>query len=229
MGLFLSRNIADFVFSSLFSKKNGGNFIPMQIQDVVSLVSRTGRHMQRYDKGCRQVVGCVPYRFRKIEQSSSLEELEVLVISSQKGQGMLFPKGGWEIDESIEDAAKRETLEEAGVIGHLGVSICKTNPKSVQLNFHRIASIYSSIVFMYLQSRLGMWRYKSKSHGTVHEGYMFPLLVQQQLDLWPEQSARKRQWMSVAEAREACQNWWMREALEKLVCLQQAGEETKCT
>ncbi|XP_008240121.1 PREDICTED: nudix hydrolase 17, mitochondrial-like [Prunus mume] len=202
MGLFLSRNIADFVFSSLFSKKNGGNFIPMQIEDVVSLVSRTGRHMQRYDKGCRQVVGCIPYRFRKTEQSSSLEELEVLVISSQKGQGMLFPKGGWEIDESIEDAAKRETLEEAGVIGHLG-------------------------------SKLGVWRYKSKSHGTVHEGYMFPLLVQQQLDLWPEQSARKRQWMSVAEAREACQNVWMREALENLVCRQmhpqQAGEETKCT
>ncbi|CAL9031733.1 unnamed protein product [Prunus brigantina] len=203
MGLFLSRNFADFVFSSpLFSKKNGGNFIPLQIEDVVSLVSRTGRHMQRYDKGCRQVVGCIPYRFRKTEQSSSLEELEVLVISSQKGQGMLFPKGGWEIDESIEEAAKRETLEEAGVVGHLG-------------------------------SRLGMWRYKSKSHGTVHEGYMFPLLVQQQLDLWPEQSARKRQWMSVAEAREACQNWWMREALEKLVCRQmhpqQAEEETKCT
>ncbi|ONI09399.1 hypothetical protein PRUPE_5G235900 [Prunus persica] len=206
MGLFLSRNIADFVFSSpLFSKKNGGNFIPMQIEDVVSLVSRTGRHMQRYDEGYRQVVGCIPYRFRKTEQSSSLEELEVLVISSQKGQGMLFPKGGWEIDESIEEAAKRETLEEAGVVGHLG-------------------------------SRLGMWRYKSKSHGLIHEGYMFPLLVQQQLDFWPEQSARKRQWMSVAEAREACQNWWMREALEKLVCRQmhpqqkeEAEEETKCT
>lgn len=42
--------------------------------------------------------------------------------------------------------------------------------------------------------------------------------------------------MSVAEAREACQNWWMREALEKLVCRQmhpqqkeEAEEETKCT
>ncbi|KAL6281716.1 hypothetical protein ACE6H2_018597 [Prunus campanulata] len=203
MGLVVSRNFAAFIFSSpLFSNKNGGNFIPMQLENVVSLVSRTGRQLQRYDKDCRQVVGCIPYRFRKTEQSSSLEELEVLVISSQNGQGMLFPKGGWEIDESIEEAAKRETLEEAGVIGQLG-------------------------------SRLGMWRYKSKSHAKFRQGYMFPLLVQQQLDCWPEQSARKREWMTVAEAREACQNWWMREALEKLVYRQmhpqQAEEETKST
>jgi len=208
MGLFLSKSIVNYICNSsnspVFSKKNGGEFIPMQIENMVSLVSRTGRQFQRYEKGCRQVVGCIPYRYRKTEKSSSDEELEVLVISSQKGKGMLFPKGGWEMDESIEEAAKRETLEEAGVIGHL-------------------------------ETRLGMWRYKSKSQGTFHEGYMFPLLVQQQLDLWPEKSSRQREWMTVAEAREACQNWWMKEALEKLVCRQMQpqpkGEEedTTCT
>ncbi|XP_068306985.1 nudix hydrolase 17, mitochondrial-like [Pyrus communis] len=208
MGLLLSKSILNYICNSsnspVFSKKNGGEFIPMQIENMVSLVSRTGRQFQRYEKGCRQVVGCIPYRYRKTEKSSSDEELEVLVISSQKGKGMLFPKGGWEMDESIEEAAKRETLEEAGVTGHL-------------------------------ETRLGMWRYKSKSQGTIHEGYMFPLLVQQQLDLWPEKSSRKREWMTVAEAREACQNWWMKEALEKLVCRQMQpqpkGEEedTTCT
>ncbi|KAM1026607.1 hypothetical protein ACFX2J_039394 [Malus domestica] len=208
MGLFLSKSIVNYICNSsnspVFSKKNGGEFIPMQIENMVSLVSRTGRQFQRYEKGCRQVVGCIPYRYRKTEKTSSDEELEVLVISSQKGKGMLFPKGGWEMDESIEEAAKRETLEEAGVIGHL-------------------------------ETRLGMWRYKSKSQGAFHEGYMFPLLVQQQLELWPEKSSRKREWMTVAEAREACQNWWMKEALEKLVCRQMQpqpkGEEkdTTCT
>lgn len=47
---------------------------------------------------------------------------EVLVISAQrKGKGMLFPKGGWESDESIKEAALRESLEEAGVFGTVEV------------------------------------------------------------------------------------------------------------
>jgi diphosphoinositol-polyphosphate diphosphatase len=34
-------------------------------------------------------------------------------------------QGGWESDESMEQAALRETIEEAGVIGSVEVSICK--------------------------------------------------------------------------------------------------------
>lgn len=45
------------------------------------------------------------------------------MISAQNGHGMQFPKGGWEIDESMEQAALRETLEEAGVVGNVEVSI----------------------------------------------------------------------------------------------------------
>jgi len=32
---------------------------------------------------------------------------------------LVLPKGGWEVDETLEAAAARETLEEAGVIGDL--------------------------------------------------------------------------------------------------------------
>ena len=68
---------------------------------------------------------CIPYRNRKTEEATSIDEvIEVLVISAQNGQGMLFPKGGWEKDESMEEAAGRETLEEAGVLGNIEVSIC---------------------------------------------------------------------------------------------------------
>ncbi|KAK9115131.1 hypothetical protein Syun_021928 [Stephania yunnanensis] len=149
---------------------------------MVSLVSRTGRQYQRYNMGgCRQVVGCIPYRFK-----NDFEELEVLVISSQKGQGMLFPKGGWETDESKEEAALRETLEEAGVVGKV-------------------------------EGELGKWSFKSKRHGTFYEGYMFPLLVKEQLDSWPEESLRSRKWMNVEDAREVCQHSWMKEALDVLV------------
>lgn len=156
---------------------------------VVALVSRTGRQLQRYHKGLRQVVGCIPYRYNKvIEKTMEINEddLEVLVISSQKGKGMLFPKGGWETDESKIEAASRETMEEAGVIGTV-------------------------------ECELGKWNFKSKSHDTYYEGYMFPLRVQEQLDIWPEKNVRERVWMSVSEARKVCQHWWMKEALDRLV------------
>ncbi|KAJ1377761.1 NUDIX hydrolase domain, partial [Sesbania bispinosa] len=135
-------------------------------ENVVTLVSRTGRELQRYRKGRRQVVGCIPYRY-KISDLNSLEapeELEVLVITSQKGKGMLFPKGGWELDESKKEAALRETIEEAGVQGIVG-------------------------------GKLGKWSFKSKTHNTLYEGYMFPLLVQEQFEIWPEQNVRQRIWV----------------------------------
>ncbi|KAG6779073.1 hypothetical protein POTOM_015440 [Populus tomentosa] len=173
---------------------------------VASLVSRTGRHLQRYNKGRRQVVGhlkplvspvmvglsmmgghdwlpCIPYRYTK---GKGEDGLQVLVISSQKGKGMLFPKGGWESDETIKQGALRETYEEAGVKG-------------------------------VLEPQLGEWTFQSRTHGTDYEGYMFPLRVKEELDFWPEKTNRLRKWMSVTEARECCQHWWMKEALTVLV------------
>ncbi|XP_058079354.1 nudix hydrolase 18, mitochondrial-like [Magnolia sinica] len=160
-------------------------------KEMVTLVSRTGRHLQRYSSiGRRLVVGCIPYRFIEDETSKNCSDrdIEVLVISSQKGygHGVLFPKGGWETDESMVDAASREALEEAGVRGDV-------------------------------QERLGKWSFKSKRYGTYYDGFMFPLLVKEQLDLWPEEHVRHRRWVTVAEARESCQQWWMKEALETLV------------
>ncbi|KAK4747150.1 hypothetical protein SAY87_026187 [Trapa incisa] len=186
MGLFLSRNLANLLISFYWKK---GKLAGAQIEEMVSLVSRTGRHLQRYDKGCRQVVGCIPYRYRKSNASegkATWRELEVLLISSQKGVAMMFPKGGWETDESMEEAALRETMEEAGVKGDV-------------------------------QKSLGHWRYKSKSQGTYHDGYMFPLLVNEQLEIWPEKNVRQRRWVSASEAKDICQHGWMKEALEVLL------------
>lgn len=122
------------------------------------LVPRRGRQLQRYNEhGGRQVVGCIPYRLRSADTDDTLatavdEAVEVLVISSQKGSAVMFPKvgqlylhfalkckierprltvsvlfffflqGGWESDESENEAALREALEEAGVQGKLEVS-----------------------------------------------------------------------------------------------------------
>ncbi|CAH9116433.1 unnamed protein product [Cuscuta epithymum] len=99
----------------------------MQLRKMECLPSRTGRDLQRYNvQGCRQVVGCIPYRIAK--QSSihgtrgPIDDLEFLLVSSQKSPRMMFPKGGWEVDESLEEAAIRESFEEAGIYGEVGVS-----------------------------------------------------------------------------------------------------------
>ncbi|KAL0354995.1 UNVERIFIED_CONTAM: Nudix hydrolase 17, mitochondrial [Sesamum radiatum] len=163
----------------------------MQIKKLATSPSRSGRHMQRYNQGFRQVVGCVPYRIRKTNESPEIhgtlvEDLEVLLISSQKSQRMMFPKGGWELDEDIELAASRETLEEAGVVG-------------------------------LLRDKLGEWIFKSKSQEKFHEAFMFSLFVTEELDVWPEKDLRQRVWMTVNEAREVCAHSWMKEALEAFV------------
>ncbi|EOA37110.1 hypothetical protein CARUB_v10010316mg [Capsella rubella] len=191
VSLFVSNlsNVASYL-SPIFESIPSTKVVPAQIEKVVSLVSRTGRDLQRYDNsGYRQVVGCVPYRFKKQEVNGiESQEIEVLLVSAQKSKGMLFPKGGWETDESMEEAALRETIEEAGVTGELG-------------------------------EKLGRWQYKSKRHSIIHDGYMFALLVSQEFELWPEAEIRERRWVSLDEAREVCQNWWMREALEAFINL----------
>ncbi|XP_074557766.1 nudix hydrolase 17, mitochondrial-like isoform X2 [Curcuma longa] len=101
-----------------------GSAIPAK--EMVSLVSRCGRRLQRYKAGRRLVVGCIPYRFKMENPCPGAihPAIEVLVVSSQKGPELMFPKGGWELDETMTAAASREAFEEAGVTGnfkgHLG-------------------------------------------------------------------------------------------------------------
>ncbi|CAA2979818.1 nudix hydrolase 18, mitochondrial-like [Olea europaea subsp. europaea] len=139
------------------------------IEKMVSPVPCTERLMQRYNiHGHRLVVGCIPYRYKGTHGTSVVDEdaIEVLVITSQrKGKGMLFPKGGWEKDESIIEAVLRETLEEAGVIGEV-------------------------------ECELGKWNFKGKNNDMCYEGYMFSLLVKEELDFWPEKDVRQRKWVT---------------------------------
>lgn len=155
------------------------------------LVARTGRHQQRYEDGCRLVAGCIPYKYRDSGESSdenSERIVEVLMINTPSGPGLLFPKGGWENDETVEEAAVREAIEEAGVRGDL-------------MDF------------------LGDYDFRSKTHQDEFcpEGLcrasMFALLVNEELESWPEQSTRSRTWLTVPEAAENCRHAWMREAL----------------
>ncbi|XP_054800988.1 nudix hydrolase 16, mitochondrial-like isoform X1 [Prosopis cineraria] len=161
------------------------------------LVARTGRQQQRYEDGCRLIAGCIPFKYRspsKRSDGASKNILEVLMISSASGRGLVFPKGGWENDETVEEAAVREAAEEAGVRGEL---------------------------LSFFQEFLGYYEFKSKTlqDECCPEGLckaaMFALLVKEELQVWPEQSTRKRIWLTIPEAVHSCRDQWMRSALKE--------------
>ncbi|KAK9069284.1 hypothetical protein SSX86_013400 [Deinandra increscens subsp. villosa] len=156
------------------------------------LVARTGRHQQRYDAGCRLIAGCIPFRFRCSDGNNcdnSKKIVEVLMINSTSGPGLLFPKGGWENDETVEEAAAREALEEAGVRGEL---------------MHFLGHYH--------------FKSKTLQDDFSPEGRcraaMFALLVKEELASWPEQSRRVRTWVTIPEAALCCRHSWLLEALE---------------
>ncbi|RZB46248.1 Nudix hydrolase 16, mitochondrial, partial [Glycine soja] len=96
----------------------------------------------------------------------------------------LLLKGGWENDETVEEAAVREAIEEAGVRGDLMVT--------------------------WFQDFLGNYEFRSKtlqdecSPEGLCKAAMFALFVKEELESWPEQSTRKRSWLAVSEALANC-------------------------
>eukprot|EP00250_Pteridium_aquilinum_P013391 c21313_g4_i1 orf=333-974(-) len=166
-----------------------------------SLVARTGRHQQRYDHGYRLIAGCVPFRFRSgcSIKNDVHHTIEVMMVTTQGGPGLLFPKGGWETDETAEEAACREAYEEAGVRGDL-------------------------------KGCIGSWDFKSKrqqGHSSPEglcRAYMFALVVEEELDFWPEQESRERYWCTSAEAMEKCRYEWMQRVLEQFVLHLSSGQ-----
>lgn len=81
--------------------------------------SRQGRETQRWvtdpstHQRIRLVTGCVPI----------LKDGRILFVSSSRKAEWILPKGGWELDEAMEESAVRETYEEAGVVGTLGTRL----------------------------------------------------------------------------------------------------------
>ncbi|BFG15962.1 hypothetical protein CerSpe_022360 [Prunus speciosa] len=160
------------------------------------LTARTGRQRQRYEGHLRLVSGCIPYKFEKSVGGSNCsmeKDLLVLMISSPSRDDLVFPKGGWEDDETMSEAACREAWEEAGVKGVLG------------------------------ETPLGDWEFRSKSKQNSCSlqggcrGFMFAMEVTEELDSWPEQANYGRKWLTIEEAFRVCRYDWMREALKKFV------------
>ncbi|GER25784.1 Nudix hydrolase [Striga asiatica] len=121
------------------------------------LVARTGRHQQRYEDGYRLIAGCIPFKYRNVEDGNSSPEkiVEVLMINSNSGPGLLFPKGGWENDETAEEAAEREAMEEAGVRGDL-VS------KTLQDEYSPEGLCRAAMYALHVKEELECWPEKSQ-------------------------------------------------------------------
>ncbi|KHN46832.1 Nudix hydrolase 12, mitochondrial [Glycine soja] len=158
-----------------------------------SVPARTGRQRQRYEDNLRLVSGCIPYRWTKDntdQMGETREIIEVLMVSSPKRDDLVFPKGGWEDDETVTEAACREALEEAGVKG-----ILREIP-------------------------LGIWEFRSKTSQDLCSveggcrGYMFALEVTEELETWPEQKNHARQWLNIKDAFKLSRYDWMCYALE---------------
>ncbi|KAK7290578.1 hypothetical protein RIF29_05101 [Crotalaria pallida] len=166
------------------------------LESMSSFEARIGRQRQRYEDNMRLVSGCIPYRWKNdnIDQNDETEEiLEVLMVSSPNRDDLVFPKGGWENDETVTEAACREALEEAGVKG-----ILRETP-------------------------LGIWEFRSKSSQDLSSleggcrGYMFALEVTEELEDWPEQNNRDRRWLNINGAFRLCRYDWMCNALKEFL------------
>lgn len=133
-------------------------------------MARTGRELQRYgEEGDRLIACCIPVRSALAVDGSP--SIQIMLISSQKGDGYVFPKGGWECDETLEAAATRETYEEAGIRGDL------ERPHLVSLTF---------------EAR------KPHAYGTRCRVYVFLMHVKEELESWPERASRTREWVCVS-------------------------------
>ncbi|KAK2985559.1 hypothetical protein RJ640_015195 [Escallonia rubra] len=111
--------------------------------------------------------------------------------------------GGWENDETVEEAAAREAVEEAGVRGVL-------------------------MEFLGYYDFKSKTHQDEDSPEGLCKASMFALLVKEELESWPEQSTRSRTWLTIPEAVERCRHPWMRDALTKGFSKWHDDRRTKC-
>ena len=119
-------------------------------------------------QGERLVAGVVPL---------SADKAKVLLIQSTRRGGWVLPKGGWETDEAIQEAACREAWEEAGIECTVTKDLGKIPDRRApnELTPHAPRAVFQ----------------------------FFEVSVQKEANEWPEKHKRGRQWMTYQEAKQA--------------------------
>jgi diphosphoinositol-polyphosphate diphosphatase len=107
----------------------------------------------------------------------SEDKYYVLLVQSTRRGHWVIPKGGWETDETVEEAAKREAWEEAGIV-------CKINYD------------LGIIVDQRRSDQLTSQAPKASYH-------FYEATVEKQEAQWPEMNKRTRMWMTFSQAEAA--------------------------
>lgn len=157
--------------------------------------SRQGRSMQRWKMDeehgrIRLVTGGIPI----------LSDGRILLVSSNKKQEWILPKGGWEKDERLEESAIREIFEEAGVTGVLGPPLEPIVYETRKARRRRTES--TGLDSSYASSDSPSSSVHESNDYTHIEMTLFPIYVTDVKDSWPE-SGRLRRVLPIDEAIEA--------------------------
>ncbi|KAL7575831.1 hypothetical protein ACA910_003154 [Epithemia clementina (nom. ined.)] len=116
--------------------------------------SRQGRSSQRWvsdsNERIRLVTGCVPI----------LKGGKIMFVSASGKPEWILPKGGWELDETLEESAIRECFEEAGVLGILGPTLTQVEYETRKAKKRRLEK----------EQELSNRAVKARIAGTVHGG-----------------------------------------------------------
>ena len=134
------------------------------------------------ERGPLVQVAALPYRLREDGQA------EVLLVTSRDTRRWIIPKGWPMKGRKPWEAAAREALEEAGVVGRIG-----KKPIGRYLYFKR-----------------------RETHFDACEVEVFLLIVEKQVKTWRERGERQLQWFTLEEAAELVDETGMTAILREL-------------
>lgn len=132
----------------------------------------------------KKKAGTVPVRFRN-------GEWQVLLVEACNNPGMfVLPKGSVEKGEKKKEAAQRETLEEAGVLGRM-----RKGSMGV-FEYERHGTLFEQ----------KMWILYAGPGADLHKGMCGPPdgILPKTDERWKERNVRPREWFSFQQARTLC-------------------------
>lgn len=169
------------------------------------------------------------------DRAAGAGAFEVLLVTRMRDPTKwVLPKGGWEVDETLEDAALRETWEEAGVRGDVCGLVGQYDylgKNAPSQGSSAAGSVNSSPAGRPAggggccgaaagASCAGGGGGSESGDGGIGAGapkatrvYMHLMCVSEEAGEWPEKGARSRSWHSLDEALQVCERQWILEAL----------------